>query len=153
MGQIDIVTLTPGAPELAVCARWRAENFSVLATDLAREKRSLDSFVADRSHQIALVAKRGDIAAGTCLLVPSEIEPVHSVSPWLAGLYVAPEHRRCGVGEALVRAIAQEARIRNHRRLFLYTSEAAGFYRRLGWTIIDRASWKGFDTALMAFDL
>jgi predicted N-acetyltransferase YhbS len=153
MTDIRILTLAPGAPELEICARWRAESFAVLATDVGRERRSLDAFVADRTQQVALVARRSGEAAGTCLLVPSEIEPVHTVSPWLAGLYVAPEHRRYGVGEALVRAIEQEARHRGHPRLFLYTTDAAGFYQRLGWTIIDRTSWKGFDTALMAIAL
>lgn len=153
MNGIEIIALTPGAPELGVCAGWRAESFAVLATDVAAELRSLEAFVADPAHQVALIVKRKGAVAGTCLLVPSEIDPVHDVSPWLAGLYVAPEHRRAGVGEALVRAIEREARSRRHPRLFLYTTDAVGFYQRLGWRIIDRAIWKGFDTSLMTIEL
>lgn len=149
----DIIALTPGAPEFEICARWRAESFDVLATDAVAELRSLEAFVADHTHQVALVAKRNGAVAGTCLLVPSEIDPVHDVSPWLAGLYVAPAHRRAGVGEALVRAIEREARSRQYSRLFLYTTGAVGFYQRLGWTIVDRTIWKGYETALTAIDL
>jgi hypothetical protein len=28
-----------------------------------------------------------------------------------------------------------------------------GFYEKLGWKVIDRTNWKGFDTALMVRDL
>jgi GNAT superfamily N-acetyltransferase len=75
------------------------------------------------------------------------------VTPWLAGLYVAPEQRRQGVGAVLVRAIEDQARQRGHRRLFLYTRDTVEFYRRLGWVVVDRTDWKGHDTALMTIDL
>lgn len=152
----DIVTfaLQPGTAELSLCARWRVEAFSgVIGAGLAEEVASLERFATDQRHQVALVAKRDGIAAGTCLLVPSEIQPMHDVSPWLAGLYVAHDHRRRGVGEVLVRAIEKEARDRGHRQLYLYTSGAAAYYQRLGWAIQDRVAWKGSATILMVREL
>src|SRR6516162_518123 len=53
----------------------------------------------------------------------------------------------------LVRAIEDQARQRGFSRLYLYTSDAVGFYERLGWELLDRTNWKGFDTALMVRDL
>ncbi|MDE2380204.1 GNAT family N-acetyltransferase [Bradyrhizobium sp.] len=150
MTDIRTFIVHPGTPELAICARWRAEAFAVLDAGFEQELRALESFAADQTHQVALIAKRGGEPVGTCLLVPSEIEPLHQVSPWLAGLYVAPEHRRCGAGAALVRAIEQQARLRGFGRLFLYTISAAGFYQRLGWNVEERVSWKGFDTVFMS---
>jgi hypothetical protein len=38
-------------------------------------------------------------------------------------------------------------------RVYLYTTHAVGFYEKLGWKVIDRTNWKGFDTALMVRDL
>jgi len=58
-----------------------------------------------------------------------------------------------GVGAVLVRAIEDHARQRHFSRLYLYTTEAVGFYERLSWEVLDRTSWKGFDTALMVRDL
>ena len=69
------------------------------------------------------------------------------------GLFVLPEHRRRGTGAVLVRAIEDQARQRGFSRLYLYTTEAAGFYARLDWSIVDRTNWRGFDTALMVRDL
>jgi predicted N-acetyltransferase YhbS len=146
---IETFIVKPGTPELTACARWRAEAFPVLDADFEQEKRSLEAFASDQAHQIALIAKQGQVPVGTCLLVPTEIEPNHAVSPWLAGLFVVPERRRQGAGGVLVRAIETQARARGFRELFLYTGNAVGFYERLGWRVVDRTSWKGVDTALM----
>jgi len=48
--------------------------------------------------------------------------PLDDVSPWLAGLFVAPEHRRKGAGAILVRAIEDQARQRGFSRLTLAAS-------------------------------
>jgi len=138
---------------LAICARWRASAFSVLKASFEQELRSLELFASDQSHGVALVAKADGEPVGTCLLVESEIEPDHDVSPWLAGLFVVPEYRRKGVGAASVRAIEDQARQRELSRVYLYTTHAVGFYKRLGWKVMDRTNWQGFDTALMVRDL
>jgi GNAT superfamily N-acetyltransferase len=140
LSHIRTFNLRPGIPEIALCARWRIQAFSgVIGARLDDEIASLERFVADQREQTALMAERSGSLAGTCLLVPSEIEPVHNVSPWLAGLFVAPEHRRHGVGAALVRAIEEEARARDHQHL--------------DWTIQDRVDWLGYPTVLMAREL
>jgi predicted N-acetyltransferase YhbS len=150
MTDIQTFIVNPGTPELAICARWRAEAFSVLDASVEQERRALEKFTADQTRQVALVAKQGGVPVGTCLLVPSEIEPNHPVSPWLAGLFVAPEHRRLGAGAVLVRAIEAQARLRGFGRIFLYTISAAGFYTRLGWDVVEHTAWKGRRTAFMS---
>ena len=130
------------------------EAFSdVLERSVEAEQASLQALVSDQREQVALVAKIDGVLAGVCLLVRSELEPCHPVSPWLAGLYVAPEHRCRGVGRALVRAIEYQARQRGHRRVHLYTDGAVPYYERLGWSTIDRIEWKGTPTVLMAREL
>jgi len=153
MSIVQTFVVEPQTPELALCARWRANAFSVLEASFKMELRSLEQFASDQMHGVALIAKIDGEPIGTCLLAESEIEPNHDVSPWLAGLFVVPEHRRKGAGAVLVRAIEDQARERGFSRLYLYTSDAVGFYERLGWQVLDRTSWKGFDTALMVRDL
>lgn len=153
MTDIKTLIVKPGTPELALCARWRAETFSVLQASYEQELKSLELFASDEANGVALVAKLGEEPIGTCLLVESEIEPNHDVSPWLAGLFVVAEHRRKGAGAILVHAIEDQARARGVSRLYLYTGAAAGFYTRLGWAVLERTNWKGFDTAFMARDL
>jgi GNAT superfamily N-acetyltransferase len=153
MADIQTFIVKPGTPELAICARWRAETFSVLEASFEQELRSLELFASDQSHGVALVAKDGDEPIGTCLLTESEIEPNHDLSPWLVGLFVVPEHRRRGAGAVLVRAIEDQARERSFARLYLYTTAAEGFYAKHGWALLDRSNWRGFETALMAREL
>jgi predicted N-acetyltransferase YhbS len=152
--RIETFALHPSSPEISTCAKWRVEAFAdLIETDIEAEQRSLEAFASDQTAQVALVAKLDGALAGTCLLVRSELQPCHPVSPWLAGLYVALEHRRQGVGSALVRAIEDQARQRGSRRLYLYTDSAIEYYKRLGWSTIDQTDWKGFPTALMAREL
>jgi predicted N-acetyltransferase YhbS len=146
--------VTPGSPEIAICARWRVAEFSdVLKTSFEEECRSLEKLLADSIDDVALIARVDGVAAGTCLLVGSEIDPLHDVSPWLAGLYVTPEHRGMGVGSALIRAIEDNARLQGHGHLYLYTDGAQALYERLGWKPVERFNWKGFPTVLMQRDL
>ena len=153
MPHIDISKLSPGSPEIALVARWRVDAFAVLGGDIETERATLDACAADTARHATLIARCDGVPAGTCLLVPSEIDPLHDVSPWLVGLYVAPAFRKRGVGQALVRAIESEAATRGHRRLYLYTDEAEDFYARLGWRVADRVDWQGFATALMVREL
>jgi GNAT superfamily N-acetyltransferase len=153
MTNIQTSIVGPGTLELAICARWRANTFSVLQTSFENELKSLELFASDQRHGVGLVAKADGEPIGTCLLVESEIEPSHDVSPWLAGLFVVPEHRRKGAGAVLVRAIEDQARRRGSSRLHLYTTDADAFYARLGWLVHDRTNWKGRDAAFMIRDL
>jgi GNAT superfamily N-acetyltransferase len=154
LSHVRTFSLQPGMKEVATCAQWRVDAFAgVIGASFDDELASLDRFIADQRHQVALVAARDGNAAGTCLLVPSEIEPLHDVSPWLAGLFVAPEHRRHGIGQLLVRAIENEARLRGHPKLHLYTTDAVRFYEPLGWTVQDHVDWLGYPTNLMVREL
>jgi GNAT superfamily N-acetyltransferase len=151
MANIQTVILRPGAPEIALCARWRIDAFGdVLEHSIVEEICALETLAANPAHQAILIATCGGVPAGTCLLVPEELEPCHPVSPWLAGLYVVPEYRRLGIGKRLVRAVEEQTRERGHPRLFLYTDdETKAYYQSLSWRVMDRVLWKDYPTLLM----
>jgi GNAT superfamily N-acetyltransferase len=149
MADIQTFIVAPHTPDVVVCARWRADALSVREASFEQELTALELFASDPAHGVALIAKSDGVPVGTCLLVESEIEPNHDVSPWLTGLFVVPEHRRKGAGAVLVRAIEDQARQREFSRLYLHTTDAVGFYESLGWEVMDRTNWKGFDAAVM----
>jgi len=154
MACIETWILPPGAPEIALCAKWRLEAFGdVLGESLEDEIKRLEDFVADGAQQVALVANCDGVPAGTCLLAPQELAPCHPVSPWLAGLFVAPDYRRQGIGRALVHAIEEQARQRGNRHIYLYSDDAVAYYEKLSWRIVEQTVWHGFPMALMARDL
>jgi GNAT superfamily N-acetyltransferase len=155
MTTIQTKILGPSDPEINVCARWRTGEFAdVLGTGVAEEEQVLRELAADQSRQVCLIALFDGVPAGTCLLVTSEIDPLHDVPPWLAGLYVTPEFRGRGVGRSLVAAIEKQAQIRGIPRIYLYTDDnEVSYYRNLEWNAVDRVDWKGFATNLMVREL
>jgi predicted N-acetyltransferase YhbS len=155
--EIDSTTISrllPGSPAVPICARWRHDAF--FKEDGFSEAQCLEQlveFVAKQDYEIALLAEAGGRPAGTCLFVRNEIDPVHDLTPWLAGLYVAPEFRNRSIGSELVAAIESHARQAGCKRLQLYTSGAEAYYARLGWRVSERFPWDGKPFALMQRDL
>ena len=84
------------------------------------------------------VASAGAQVLGSASLVENDMETRKELSPWLSGVFVAPEHRRRGVGAALVERVVREAHALGIRRLYLYTPGSGTLYLRLGWSIRER---------------
>ncbi len=103
-------------------------------------------------NEAALLARHDGRPAGTCLLVRDELDQRHDVTPWLAGLFVAPEFRCQRIGAALVKAIEDRARDFGFDGLYLYTSGAEEYYARLGWRLIEHFDWDGEASSLMKID-
>src|SRR5712691_7502498 len=64
------------------------------------------------------------------------------LSPWLSGVFVAPEHRRRGIGAALVERVVQEARALGIPLLYLYTPGSGSLYLRLGWSVMEHTFYR-----------
>ena len=82
---------------------------------------------------MALVASLDGLPVGTVSLVEGD----HPLDPTpiccLAGLYVLPAWRRLGIGRQLCRAALRQALRLRAGPVGLFTRDAEGFYRRLGW--------------------
>ncbi|WP_244571131.1 GNAT family N-acetyltransferase [Mesorhizobium carmichaelinearum] len=113
----------------------------------------LRTLLAGDGFETALVARVDDVAAGTCLLVRRELEPAHDLTPWLAGLVVDHNHRKKGIGRALVAAIEAHAASIGVERLYLYTWEARDFYSALGWVVVEPFEQDSHPMLLMSREL
>ena len=74
---------------------------------------------------------------------------VHLDGPWLASLWVHPEHRRQGLGAHLVNHVRQHSRQHRLPRLRLFTADGADWYRRLGWQDEQTAVLNGSAVTIM----
>lgn len=85
------------------------------------------------------------------------LKPFKPGTAELKRLWVAPDGRGYGIGEALCRAVIKGARDRGYQRLLLDTdpglSHANGVYERLGFRDIDRYYDNPMDSRFMALDL
>ncbi|MGO9949571.1 MAG: GNAT family N-acetyltransferase [Steroidobacteraceae bacterium] len=92
---------------------------------------------------------RGDLC-GFALLVEQDFELRPNLSPWLAGVFVRQQHRKRGVGSALVRRIENEAKALAVNTIYLYTAHSESLYSRLGWVVTERCFHNNRDYAVMA---
>jgi len=74
----------------------------------------------------------GEEVIGTVVLKTREFEQFGE-APWLAGLFVVPQHRKSGIGMQLLRAAEKKAVSMGVHKLYLYTPCAQRFYQTLGW--------------------
>jgi len=74
-----------------------------------------------------LLAFDGDQAVGVI-----GVEPLLDAA-LIRSLYVTESHRRRGLGEQLVAAARKSAHTRGARQLYLFSTEAGGFFDRLGF--------------------
>ena len=88
---------------------------------------------------------------GNASLLPDDMDTHMDLSPWLASVYVVPEARRQGIGEALCLAVMEDAQRLNMGTLYLYTPDQARLYARLGWRTLAEEDYHGESVTLMAF--
>ena len=87
---------------------------------------------------IALVALDNDgTVLGTAALKKESVGSELGLGPWLAAFYVPIEHRKRGIGSALVEAIENKARYFGFESIFVSTDAAENTIRRRGWTVLD----------------
>lgn len=99
-----------------------------------------------------LVAREGRQLLGSVNLVACDCRIHPELTPWLAQLFVEPEHRGSSVGAALVRAITERAAELGFTRLYLYTGGTLPeYYTRLGWVKLREFFYLGKQKTLMAY--
>jgi predicted N-acetyltransferase YhbS len=89
---------------------------------------------------VALDEKGGIVGTASLIFDDLEGDPRN---PWLASVFVPPEHRRNGIASALVCAVEDAARRFGYSRLYLFTTAAASLYAGLGWQALEQRDYRG----------
>lgn len=137
---------------MAMATLRHAAFFDGSERTVAQDAADLEALLRGDGFEAALVAEVDGRPVGTCLFVRQEIDALHDLSPWLAGLVISPDFRRRGLGQALVRAVERHAASVGCARFYLYTDAAEPFYQALGWTVADRLMAEGEPLVLMSCD-
>jgi len=88
------------------------------------------------------VAMADNQPVGCASLVEHDMLTRPELSPWLAGVFVPTQHRRRGIGAALVNRVVREARLLGVPRLYLYTPGSGALYLQLGWSFVERTFYR-----------
>ena len=102
---------------------------------------------------LTLVARLDAKLIGMVSLYFFDMPTRPDLDPWLGGLLVLPEWRNHGVATRLMDRATQEARKLKVSQLYLWTSSAESFYRKLGWQAIERIQYFGHDAVVMEMNL
>ena len=150
MSTITIRPMVEYANEVPRIAVWFFEEWRSLYGEKtqASVRQRIEGWLTKNQIPTALVAVSEGQVIGTVALKDRELQHF-SFSPWLAGLFVAPEFRRKGIGALLVRAAESEASSLGVQRLYLYTPESQGYYEHLGWSLIGHCQVPSGSVAIM----
>jgi GNAT superfamily N-acetyltransferase len=137
-----------------VIARWRWEAF-------IRDTEPFEDVLrrAQRTASMGLIIPRtlvlliDDEPVGTASLAAHDLEERPDLTPWLAGVFVAPHARGRGYAAQLVAAVEGEARKASILTLWLYTNTAERIYARIGWQTVEIVLHNSRPFVLMRRDL
>ena len=102
---------------------------------------------------LGIVAFADGEPVGTGALKPEDLPPRSHLTPWLGGIFVAPEHRGRGIATAIVNRLLDEAHGLRLPQLYLWTPSAAALYAKLGWTEFDSLQYCGKPITVMVRQL
>lgn len=93
-----------------------------------------------------------NIPAGMVTLKTSDLSSRKDLSPWLSALYVTPEFRNRGIGDALINRILDESKIAGHKKLHLFIDnhdmgKLEKYYKKRGWQYLDSSPGPGGNMA------
>lgn len=136
-------------------ARLLHDEFSYIRPGETLEARTarLRSYLGRRQIPTVLVALDRGRLLGSAMLVEKDLDTHPHLTPWLAGVYVLPEHRRYGIATALASHIVEEARGTGVRKLYLYTAREERFYSQRGWSLMERAVFHDAPVAVMSYEI
>jgi GNAT superfamily N-acetyltransferase len=155
MSDCEIVR-TVGQPQLeSLVAGWLYEAFWRYDGYTLRDVSDfVTSATAVAGPNQCFVLLEGGTPVGTASLTNEDLAERPELTPWLAGVFVAPEARGRGLVRRLITAVEVAAQSAGHRALWLYTSQAERIYQRAGWNTVEVVGRPGKrPVALMRRDL
>jgi predicted N-acetyltransferase YhbS len=134
-------------------AEWQHAEWGDLRPGDNVEKRAgrLRNFSNRDRIPLTVVALEGTELLGAASLIDHDMETRMELTPWLAGVFVGEPYRRRGIGGQLVRRIMAEAGKLKVPLLYLYTVHSERFYAALGWTLMERASYRDKKIVIMTY--
>lgn len=133
---IDIHFLADDPQFIPACASWAYGMWGTQKIDgsLDRAIKRFTESAQKNSIPRTLIALTNGLPAGMISLWQEDCEERPDLMPWLASLYVHPDHRNKGIALALINRLEKEAKKLGYNQLFLVTGQAAAYYKQRGWT-------------------
>ena len=138
---------------LPTIAAWIHREFPHEFVGVPLEDWTRDLWDAQSGSIKTFVTLENDQVIGTASLDANDLPARPDLSPWLASVYVPPEHRSRGIASSLIERVEHEARTRGVTRLHLHTSDRETFYGERGWVMLERLIAWDHEIVLMVKNL
>jgi GNAT superfamily N-acetyltransferase len=128
---------TPGFIGIVADRIWR-EWWAPHGAALRDVERALGDCLDERDLPFTLVVSQGSLFLGTVTVVVSDLSERPQYSPWIAALWVEPEYRGRGLGEALMgEAESRVPRTVGETVYLCAKPHLRRYYRARGWQHIE----------------
>jgi GNAT superfamily N-acetyltransferase len=139
LGDVELGWLADLPAASAGLARLHHGHWAALMPDwsLPEAIAELEDHATRRAFPTTWIARQGDRIVGSVSLVTSDAAQFPHYTPWLSSLFVLPEFRGRGIGEALVGRLLFAARRWDFAAVHLFTEGPITLYRRTGFEVIE----------------
>ena len=147
---IEILNLRACPEYLPVLAQWHHNEWQDLnpGQTLAQRIEKMQTYLNDDFIPSTFAAK-DKIVLGSASILANDMETQPQLSPWLASVFVTPEHRNRGVGRRLVLQVMAQAKNEGIKTLYLFTPDKTEFYKNLGWHTHSVVQYHGHEVSIM----
>ncbi len=151
---MQISSLKDKPQHLLPLAVWHHAEWSYLnpARTLDERIEEMQEDLQGKAIPTTFVAEDDGELLGSACILADDMSSHPELSPWLASVYVAEQHRNKGIGSVLVRRVMQHAQESGVKRLYLYTPDQAQLYAKLGWQVYSEEPYNGTPVTIMSID-
>jgi predicted N-acetyltransferase YhbS len=136
-------------------AKWFQEEWGHLNPEASVESRvrELKAKIDPMQLPLTIVACDGNELIGTYSLDLEDLSTRPHLSPWMASVFVHTAHRQNGIGTLLVKDALLRAKALGIDTLYLFTTDQAAWYGRLGWEKLEDMVYRGERITVMSIGL
>lgn len=147
--------LTDHPDAVPLLAAWHHAEWSGLIRDWPLElaEAELASHRGRCTIPTTILAFEGERLVGSASLLAEDMPDFPALTPWLASVFVVPDRRGAGLGSALVHRALADARALGAGTVYLFTTEAEGWYAARGWQVVAHRAAGGTPGVIMSYDL
>lgn len=152
---MKIANLKQAPEHIPKLAKWHHKEWTYLNPGQSYEDRikKMQAYLNDDFVPSTWFAEDKGTLLGSAAIIESDMETHPEFTPWMASVFVAPEHRRKGIGSELVKHVVAEAKHAGYKTLYLFTPDQQALYASLGWQELQNDNYRGSDVTIMRYNL
>jgi predicted N-acetyltransferase YhbS len=121
---------------------WDVVGLAAMIDDLRRNDYASDTYV--------ILCPESSELVGTVALLACDLRSHAHLRPWVSCLWVAPQHRRRGIGRRLVDHVVSA--VEGNAFLWCYSVRERDRYARWGFELLEETSYRGEPAYVMRID-